>query len=137
MSDLAKEVYSVELVTSASQDNTKNLKKNNIENVTPVNAKVEDFLESKEAKSLIEKKEIEAIIVDPPRAGMHPDAPRILPKFGAEKIIYVSCNPSTLVRDLDLICEEGTYHLTSVQGVDMFPHTHHIEVVAVLEKSKS
>jgi 23S rRNA (uracil1939-C5)-methyltransferase len=74
----------------------------------------------------------QVIITDPPRAGM--DAPVVaeLLKSGAEKIIYVSCNPATQARDLALL-DEG-YRITMVQPVDMFPHTTHVECVVVLER---
>lgn len=133
LSDLAKKVYSVELVTSSSEDNKRNLSVNKIDNVSVINQKVEEFLVSEETKKLISAWLIDTIIIDPPRAGMHTSAPSIIPDFQAKKIIYVSCNPATLVRDLEKICEEWSYQITSVQWVDMFPHTHHIEVVVVLE----
>ncbi len=73
-------------------------------------------------------------MIDPPRDGMHPTAlPNIL-AFGAREILYVSCNPSTLVRDLEILLAEGKYVLTDVVPVDMFPHTHHIETVVRLER---
>ena len=65
---------------------------------------------------------------------MHPGAlPEIL-KFGSKEIIYVSCNPATLARDLDYILANSTYSVTDIVPVDMFPHTHHIETVVRLEK---
>ncbi len=63
---------------------------------------------------------------------MHPDAlPHIL-QFQTHQILYVSCNPSTLARDLEYILENSDYKIEKVQGVDMFPHTHHIETVVSL-----
>lgn len=127
----SKEVYSVEIVPEASEDNIRNLKKNTINNVTVVNAPVEKLL--MEWKK--EGKTPDVIIVDPPRAGMHPDAPTILRDFSPKEIIYVSCNPATLVRDIALIAPNGEYKVTDITPVDMFPHTHHIEVVVRLEKN--
>ena len=126
----SKQVYSVEIVPEASEDNIRNIKKNNIENVTVINAPVEKLLGDwkKEGKSP------DVIVVDPPRAGMHPDAPAILREFNPKEIIYVSCNPSTLVRDLALIAPNGEYRITDITPVDMFPHTHHVEVVIRMEK---
>lgn len=123
-------VYSVELVTSSSEDGQNNAKRNGVENMEFINAKVEDF-----AKDFAEtNKTADTIVVDPPRDGLHPSAiPNIL-DFGAKEIIYVSCNPATLVRDLAIILEDGKYTLTDVTAVDMFPHTHHIETVVRLEK---
>jgi 23S rRNA (uracil1939-C5)-methyltransferase len=76
----------------------------------------------------------DVIIIDPPRAGMHPKVVQRLLQLSAEKIIYVSCNPATFARDIkDLIA--GGYQLRQVQPVDMFPHTSHIEVVSLLTRA--
>lgn len=75
------------------------------------------------------------IIIDPPRAGMHPSAPEVIRDFHPKHIIYVSCNPATLVRDITLLCGENMYHVTDIIPVDMFPHTHHIETVVHLRSS--
>ena len=126
----AKHVTSVELVTSASKDGEKNAKLNWIDNMDFVNAKVEDFLD----KYLWEWKTADLLVIDPPRAWMHPDAlPNIL-KFGTQQIIYVSCDPSTLARDLGYILENSDYKIEKVQAMDMFPHTHHIETIVSLVK---
>jgi 23S rRNA (uracil1939-C5)-methyltransferase len=147
-----QKVYSVELVESSSRDGEKNATRNAIANVEFVNAKVEDFA-SDFAKQC---GHADTIVLDPPREGLHPSAiPHIL-SFGASEIIYVSCNPSTLVRDLSImmgIAPEGTdtdetspaeptkkekilpkYKITDITPMDMFPHTHHIETVVRLEK---
>jgi tRNA/tmRNA/rRNA uracil-C5-methylase (TrmA/RlmC/RlmD family) len=65
---------------------------------------------------------------------MHPDALPNIVSFNAKSIIYVSCNPATLARDLDYIVKNSEYKITDVVPVDMFPHTHHIETVVRLEK---
>lgn len=127
-----KKVYSVELVPSASEDWIKNAKNNNVKNIEFINAKVEDF-----AQDFVNKKlSADSIIVDPPRDGLHHSAiPNIL-QFGAKEIIYISCNPATLVRDLSVILEESRYEITDVCAVDMFPHTHHIEtIVRLIQKT--
>ncbi|MDD2870991.1 MAG: class I SAM-dependent RNA methyltransferase [Candidatus Gracilibacteria bacterium] len=127
----AKEVVSVELVTSASQDGEQNAKLNDLKNISFVNAKVENFLEL----YLNEGKKADLLVIDPPRAGMHPDAlPNVL-KFGTNQIIYVSCDPSTLVRDLGYILHNSDYKIEKIQAMDMFPHTHHIENVVSLIKN--
>ncbi len=129
LSPNAKKVYSVELVKQASQDWNDNALKNWIKNIEFVNAKVEDFL--KEYVKKWEKADL--LIIDPPRSGMHPDAlPNIL-KFESKTIIYVSCNPATLARDLQFIIQNSNYKIKEVIPVDMFPHTHHIETVVKLE----
>jgi 23S rRNA (uracil1939-C5)-methyltransferase len=72
------------------------------------------------------------MIIDPPRVGMHEDVVHQVIKLGTPRIVYVSCNPATLARDLLLL--KNSYRLVEVQPVDMFPHTYHIEAVALLEK---
>jgi 23S rRNA (uracil1939-C5)-methyltransferase len=130
LSQYFSHVYSVELVKSSSEDGVKNAEKNHVKNVEFINAKVEDFAE----KFASEWGRADTIILDPPRDGLYPWAiPHIL-SFGAREIIYVSCNPATLVRDLDVILSEGTYKITDITPVDMFPHTHHIETVVRLEQ---
>ncbi len=81
----------------------------------------------------VERPEIDAVLVDPPRAGLHAGVVSRLIHLGARKLVYVSCNPSTLGRDLGLLCE-SRYRVAWVQPVDMFPHTPHIECVATLER---
>jgi 23S rRNA (uracil1939-C5)-methyltransferase len=72
------------------------------------------------------------IITDPPRAGMHEDVVKTILFASPEKIVYVSCNPSTQARDLALM--QHQYKITKVQPVDMFPQTAHVENVTLLEK---
>jgi 23S rRNA (uracil1939-C5)-methyltransferase len=76
----------------------------------------------------------QVLIVDPPRDGMHREVLERVHRAGAERIVYVSCNPATLARDLTVLCE--TYRICEVQPLDMFPHTWHIESVARLERLK-
>ncbi|MCH8518247.1 23S rRNA (uracil(1939)-C(5))-methyltransferase RlmD [Candidatus Gracilibacteria bacterium] len=129
-SSIADKVISVELVEEASGNGKDNAEKNGIHNMEFINAKVEDFLED----YLERGQKADLLIIDPPRAGMHPKAlPNIL-KFGTKQIIYVSCNPATLGRDLEYILANSEYHIEKVQAVDMFPHTHHIETIVSLVK---
>jgi 23S rRNA (uracil1939-C5)-methyltransferase len=72
------------------------------------------------------------LIIDPPRSGMHKKVVQQVLDIGAPRVVYVSCNPATLARDLGLMKE--CYSVREVQPVDMFPHTYHIEAVARLEK---
>lgn len=131
-------VYSVELVRDASLDGEKNALRNGVKNVEFVCNKAEVF-----AREFLEKGgKADTIVIDPPRDGMHPSTlPNIL-SFGAREIIYVSCNPATLARDLEVLVgkqrDEKTeklpkYQISDVIPVDMFPHTHHIETVVRLE----
>ena len=136
-SDIAQEVISVELVKEASNNWEKNAQKNRIHNMKFVNAKVEDFLEEYIAQQWTNNLNNDLLIIDPPRAGMHPKAlPNIL-KFWTEQIIYVSCNPATLGRDIEYILANSDYCIEKVQAIDMFPHTHHIEIVVSLIKKPS
>ena len=73
------------------------------------------------------------MVVDPPRAGMHEDMTNYLPKLGARKIIYVSCNPTTQARDAKILNAYG-YRIISSTMIDMFPHTPHIETVMLFSK---
>ncbi len=126
----AKHVESVELVTSASKDGEKNAKLNKLDNIWFTNAKVEEFLDT----YLSQDKKADLLIIDPPRAGMHPKAlPNIL-KFGTQQMIYVSCNPTTLARDLEYILQNSPYKIEKIQAMDMFPHTSHIETIVSLKK---
>ena len=76
----------------------------------------------------------DVIITDPPRAGMHEDVVKTILNAAPAKIVYVSCNPATQARDILLLSED--YKVISVQPVDMFPHTHHVENVVFLERKR-
>lgn len=126
----AKNVKSVEMVTSASLDWKENAKLNWLHNIDFVNAKVEDFL----AEYISSWEKADLLIIDPPRAWMHPGAlPNIL-SFNTKQIIYVSCNPATLARDLEYILKNSNYEIEKIKPKDMFPHTHHIETIVSLIK---
>jgi 23S rRNA (uracil1939-C5)-methyltransferase len=77
--------------------------------------------------------EPELIIIDPPRAGLSKQIKSLLPYLPKHDLIYVSCNPSTCKRDLEELCKHG-YQIRSLQGIDMFPHTLHCEMIAHLSK---
>ena len=74
----------------------------------------------------------DVIITDPPRAGMHEDVINTILFAEPKRIVYVSCNPATQARDLNML--DSKYSVVKVQPVDMFPHTHHVENVVLLEK---
>ena len=80
--------------------------------------------------ALVEKPQV--VLIDPPRAGMHKDVTLQILKIAPERIVYVSCNPASLARDVAVLSE--AYRLVEVQPVDMFPHTYHIEAVAKLTR---
>lgn len=129
----AEKVISVELIPEASKNGEENAKKNHISHIEFVNEKVEDFLK----QYLQDGMKADLLVIDPPRAGMHPDTLPSVLKFGTQQILYVSCNPATLARDLQYILENSDYKLEKVQAVDMFPHTHHIETVVSLIKKEA
>lgn len=125
----AKKVIGVEAVPEAIEDAKANAQFNGIENVTfyAGDMKVvfnEEFIATNGTP--------EVVITDPPRDGMHKDVVEQLLKIGAQKIVYVSCNSATQARDLALL--DHRYKVTKVQAVDMFPQTHHVENVVLLEK---
>ncbi len=129
ISDNCKQVFAFETVESAIKDAGENNKLNNIENVHYITADLnKSFLE----KTLSLPKP-NTVILDPPRSGMNPVTIKDVAALSPKKIVYVSCNPTTQVRDIKLFTEEG-YSLIKVKPVDMFPHTYHIENVALLTK---
>ncbi|MEJ6950561.1 23S rRNA (uracil(1939)-C(5))-methyltransferase RlmD [Natronospora cellulosivora (SeqCode)] len=122
----AKKVYGIEIIKEAIEIAKNNAKLNNLDNCT---FKAGDVLDK--LKELKEKADI--IIIDPPRPGIHPKALEDIIKVEANEIIYVSCNPKTLVRDLKEFTNHK-YKIKKVKCVDMFPHTHHLETVVHLIK---
>lgn len=127
----AREVHGFEVIVSAVEDAVRNGVHNGIGNAYFHVANLDKYF--KQHRKLKNIPPPDVIIVDPPRAGMHKDMVTSLPLLGAEKIIYVSCNPATQARDTLVMLENG-YELKSVSMVDMFPHTPHIETVAVFQK---
>ena len=121
----AKRVIGMEIAESAVLDATRNCQANGIENCEFLLGDIRENLASLRLQP-------EVMIIDPPRAGMHQDVLSRVLEIGAERIVYVSCNPATLARDLALMQEH--YHVAEIQPVDMFPHTYHIECVARLTR---
>lgn len=128
VSKLAKQVVGIEYVESAIEDAKVNAALNNITHTHFYAGDMKDVLNDE----LIAKHgKPDVIITDPPRAGMHPDVIAKILEVAAPKVVYVSCNPATQARDIAMM--EERYKVTSVQPVDMFPHTHHVENIALLE----
>ncbi len=127
----SKEVYAFESMDSSVKDAKVNNKINDITNVTHLQADLNrSFLPIVEHKSVPKP---DVIILDPPRAGMNPKTVKDLINLAPPKIVYVSCNPASQARDIKLLAEAG-YKLIKMQPVDMFPHTFHVENVALLVK---
>lgn len=123
-----KKVIGLEYVAAAIDDAKINSQINNISNTEFFAGDMKDLLND---SFLAQHGRPDVIITDPPRAGMHEDVCQILLKAAAQKIIYVSCNPASQARDLQILSEK--YTITAVQPVDMFPHTVHVENVVRLD----
>lgn len=129
IADKARKVTGVEYVQQAIDDAWENARLNQIEHVQFYAGDMKDLL----TREFVEKEgRPDVIITDPPRAGMHPDVVKMLLEINAPKIVYVSCNPATQARDLQLL--DVSYRVEKVQPVDMFPHTHHVENVVLLTR---
>ena len=125
----AKKVIGIEYVPEAIEDARVNSEINGIDNTLFFAGDMKDILTQ---DFINEHGRPDVIITDPPRAGMHNDVIDVILFASPERIVYVSCNPATQARDLQLL--DGRYKVTAVQPVDMFPHTHHVENVVLLER---
>jgi len=129
MAGSAKRVVGIESVPEAINDARINASLNNISNVEfhvgdMKDVFTDEFIQSNGSPDIV--------ITDPPRAGMHPDVVEALLRARPAKIVYVSCNPATQARDIQIL--SPGYRVAKSQAVDMFPHTHHIENVVLLER---
>lgn len=127
-STYVKKVYGIEIVEQAIEDAKENAKLNNIENIEFYAGDVEKVF-----SNLINKKQVypEVIIVDPPRKGLDKNTINNILAVEPKKVVYISCNPATMVRDMKLLQER--YETNEIQPVDMFPFTTHVETISVLE----
>lgn len=127
LADIAEKVYGIELVEVAVENARTNASENGVQNTEFVLGDIKDTF----TPDLLERTgRPDCIVTDPPRSGMHPDVVRHLLGVKSPRIVYVSCNPSTMARDLKELKE--LYEIETVQPVDMFPQTYHIEAVASL-----
>ncbi|MDJ0802095.1 MAG: 23S rRNA (uracil(1939)-C(5))-methyltransferase RlmD [Desulfobacterales bacterium] len=124
MADAARQIDGIEIVASAVEDARRNSTLNGIDNCRFWCGDVRGLLS--------ELKTPDVMIIDPPRDGMHKDVVAQVTAMGPRRIVYVSCNPATLARDLAVL--KSAYRVAEVQPVDMFPHTWHVESVARLER---
>ena len=127
----ARQVIGIEYVPEAIEDAKINAELNNINNTLFFAGDMKDILTE---EFIQEYGHPNVIITDPPRAGMHDDVIGVILLVEPQKIVYVSCNPATQARDLSLL--DVKYKVSKVQPVDMFPHTHHVENVVLLELRK-
>ena len=127
LASMASKVVGIEYVPEAIEDARANAALNGIANAVFFAGDMKDVLNS---SFIAENGTPSIVILDPPRAGIHPDVARVLMAASPARIIYVSCNPASQARDLAVFADK--YDVLSVQPVDMFPKTHHIENVAFL-----
>lgn len=123
------EVIGVEQNPAAVRDAIRNAKENGVENIRFVAADATEWMQAAAA----EKLSIDILLMDPPRSGSTPEFLSAAVKMAPRRIVYISCCPETQARDLALL-QKGGYRVTLLQPVDMFPHTEHIENIAVLER---
>jgi 23S rRNA (uracil1939-C5)-methyltransferase len=131
LAEEAGEVYGVEIVPQAIENAKTNASDNRIENVEFEIADAGDWLVKKAATGF----DVDVVVVDPPRKGLAKEFIEAVLKMKPERMVYVSCNPSTLARDLKLL-NEGGYTVEKAQPVDMFPQTYHIETIVKLTRDE-
>jgi 23S rRNA (uracil1939-C5)-methyltransferase len=124
----AKKVIGIDYIEDSIANARQNSRDNNISNTEFFSG---DIKETLNAAFIAAHSKPDVVITDPPRAGMHPDVVMKIAEAGAQRIVYVSCNPATQARDIALLADK--YHVTKIQPVDMFPHTSHVENIALLE----
>lgn len=125
----AKKVIGIEYVPEAIEDAKLNSEINGIDNTAFFAGDMKNVLN---AEFIAEHGHADMMIVDPPRAGMHADVVETILQASPNRIVYVSCNSATQARDLEMM--DHAYKVTKVQAVDMFPHTHHVENIVLMEK---
>lgn len=127
LSDKAKQVIGVEIIPDAIEAAKKNTELNNIKNCTFMCGDVMDVIHTID-------EEPDVIVLDPPRAGIHPKVLNKITSFNAKHILYISCNPTTLIKDLKYLTEHQ-YIVSKLAIVDMFPHTPHVETVVLMSRT--
>ena len=127
LSKVSENVVGIEVVSSAIISATKNKELNKVDNVKFINGKVEDYID--------DFSNIDLIVVDPPRSGLDKKTVENILRIEPKDIVYVSCDPMTLVRDLNLLKEK--YNILELTLVDMFPNTYHVECVCALKLKKN
>ena len=125
----ASQVFGIEYVPEAIEDARDNARRNGIGNCEFFAGDMKDVLNQ---DFIREHGHPDVIILDPPRAGIHPDVAQVILQAAPDRMVYVSCNPASQARDLAILCQD--YTITAVQPVDMFPHTMHVENVVALKR---
>ena len=128
VSHQSKKVIGIEYIEEAIEDAKINAELNNLDNTLFFAGDMKDILTQ---DFINQYGRPDVIITDPPRAGMHPDVINTIMFAAPDRIVYVSCNPTTQARDLQLL--DSKYKVMAVQPVDMFPHTQHVENVVLLK----
>lgn len=129
LANQVKHVYGMETITQAVIDAQENAKLNNIDNADYVTGKAEDVMPKWQKEGI----QPDVIFVDPPRKGLDQSFIETACQMRPEKFIYISCNPATMARDLKVFAEQE-YFTDSIQPVDLFPQTHHVETVMMLKQ---
>lgn len=132
MADKAKKVIGVEINSDAIKDAKENAKINDVQNIEFYNTDAGEFMN----KLAIKKEKVEVVITDPPRAGCSINFLKSLVSLSPNRIVYISCNPETLSRDLTFLTRKN-YKVEKIQPVDMFPHTNHVESVVCLTRKRA
>ena len=127
----ASKVIGIEYVPEAIKDAEANAAANGIDNCEFFAGDMKDVLNG---AFIAKHGHPDVIILDPPRAGIHPDVAKVILDAAPDRMVYVSCNPASQARDLAILCED--YEITAVQPVDMFPHTMHVENVCALKRKE-
>ena len=130
-SQKAKNVIGVEIIKEAIDDANKNAEINNISNAKFVVGDMKDVLNN---QFVTENGKPDVVLLDPPRAGVHQDALEVIKNAEPNKIVYISCNPGTQARDVAILSDK--YDVLKIMPFDMFPHTFHVENIALLELKK-
>ena len=125
-------VTGVEVVPDAIKDAVRNARLNGFTNTSFYTGRTEDVL----PKLISQGRKADVIVLDPPRKGAEPEVIDTIKKSAPSRIVYVSCDPATLARDLALLCEDGAYQLVNYTPVDQFPESMHVETVVLMSRVK-
>ena len=129
----ARTVIGVESSSAAIEDARGNASRNGVTNCTFIGGDLKQKL-TQDTDWIARHGRPDVVVLDPPRAGVHDQVLVALERLGPRRVVYVSCNPATQARDLQLLCARGSYRIERLQPFDMFPHTRHVEHIATLQR---